>query len=148
MDKVIGLGKLGCAIAEHLASYPEYRVYKIDSEIKERGSLSIGEYSGHDDYEYNLDQDEVAVYLRSIKKKDDVLMVVEGGDPISGAVLKILENCKRFKTKMFYTLFLIVQCVLRFNAEMTRLPLTFCRSMPAAAYLRVYSLYIASQSMV
>jgi len=102
LDKVIGLGKLGCAIAEHLTSYPEYRVYKIDSEIKERGSLSIGEYSGHDDYEYNLDQDEVAVYLRSIKKKDDVLMVVEGGDPTSGAILKILETVKDSKLNVLY----------------------------------------------
>jgi hypothetical protein len=102
LDKVIGLGKLGCAIAEHLTSYPEYRVYKIDSEIKERGSLSIGEHSGHDDYEYNLDQDEVAVYLRSIKKKDDVLMVVEGGDPVSGAILKILETIKDSKLNVLY----------------------------------------------
>ena len=52
MDKVIGLGKLGCAIVEHLTTYPEYRVYKIDSDIDERGSLAIGEYSGMDDYEY------------------------------------------------------------------------------------------------
>jgi len=102
LDKVIGLGKLGCAIAEHLTSYPEYRVYKIDSEIKERGSLSIGEHSGHDDYEHNLDQDEVAVYLRSIKKKDDVLMVVEGGDPVSGAILRILETIKDSKLNVLY----------------------------------------------
>ena len=33
MDKVIGLGKLGCAIAEELTAYPEYRIYKIDAEI-------------------------------------------------------------------------------------------------------------------
>ena len=44
MDKVIGLGKLGCAIAEELTAYPEYRIYKIDGDIDERGSLSIGEY--------------------------------------------------------------------------------------------------------
>ena len=27
MDKVIGLGKLGCAIAEELSKHPEYRIY-------------------------------------------------------------------------------------------------------------------------
>lgn len=102
MDKVIGLGKLGCAIAEHLTAYPEYRIYKIDSDIDERGSLSIGEYPGHDDYENNLDQDEVAVYLRSIKNKDEVLMVVEGGDPVSGAILKILETIKESKLNVLY----------------------------------------------
>ena len=32
MDKVVGLGRFGCLIAEQLTSYPEYRVYKIDSD--------------------------------------------------------------------------------------------------------------------
>ena len=102
MDKVIGLGKLGCAVVEHLTAYPEYRIYKIDSEIDERGSLSIGEYSGMDDYERMLDQDSVAVYLRSIKKKDEILLVLEGGDPVSGATLKILETIKDPKLNVLY----------------------------------------------
>ena len=102
MDKVIGLGKLGCAVVEHLTAYPEYRIYKIDSEIDERGSLSIGEYSGMDDYEHMLDQDSVAVYLRSIKKKDEILLVLEGGDPVSGATLKILETIKDSKLNVLY----------------------------------------------
>ena len=91
MDKVIGLGKLGCAVAEELTAYPEYRIYKIDSDIDERGSLAIGSYNDMGSYESELDSDEVEVYLRSIKKKDKVLLILEGGDPISGAVLKILQ---------------------------------------------------------
>ena len=102
MDKVIGLGKLGCAIAEELTAYPEYRIYKIDGDIDERGSLSIGEHGDMASFEANIDIDEVSVYLRSIKKKDQVLLIVEGGDPISGATLKILETIKDIKLNVLY----------------------------------------------
>jgi len=102
MDKVIGLGKTGCAIAEELTAYPEYRVYKIASEIKERGSLSLGIQEDMEQYEKQIDQDEVAVYLRSIKANDGVLFIVEGGDPIAGATLKILETIKDAKINILY----------------------------------------------
>ena len=102
MDKVIGLGKLGCAIAEELTAYPEYRIYKIDSDTEERGSLSIGVFGDMQAFEQNLDVDEVAVYLRSIKPTDEVLLVVQGGEPISGTVLKILETVKDSKLNVLY----------------------------------------------
>ncbi len=102
MDKVIGLGKLGCAITEELTAYPEYRIYKIDADIDQRGSLALGDHQTMDAFEENIDQDEVAVYLRSIKSTDDVLLVVEGGAPISGATLKILETIKDAKLHVLY----------------------------------------------
>ena len=102
MDKVIGLGKLGCAVAEELTAYPEYRIYKIDGDIDERGSLSIGAHGDMASFETNIDIDEVSVYLRSIKEKDEVLLIVEGGDPISGATLKILETIKDAKLNVLY----------------------------------------------
>lgn len=102
MNKVIGLGKMGCAIAEEMTVYPEYRIYKIDTEIQERGSLSIGTAAAMDDYESAVDQDEVAVYLRSIQSVDEVLLIVEGGDPISGATLKILETIKDASIHVLY----------------------------------------------
>ena len=102
MDKVIGLGKLGCAIAEELTAYPEYRIYKIDSSIDERGSLSIGDFGDMISYEQMVDAEAVGIYLRSIKNKDEVLLVVEGGDPISGSALKILETVKNVKLNVLY----------------------------------------------
>lgn len=102
MDKVIGLGNFGCAVAEQLTAYPEYRIYKINSEIDERGSLSIGKYPTIDQYENNLDPDEVAVYLRSIKSGDEVLLVLEGGDPISGSALKILQTIRDSRLTVLY----------------------------------------------
>lgn len=102
MDKVIGLGKTGCLIAEQLTEHPEYRIFKIDSDIDERGSLSLGNYSAMDEYERMIDQDEVSVYLRSIKATDEVLLILEGGDPVSGATLKVLETIKDAKLSILY----------------------------------------------
>lgn len=102
MYKVIGLGKLGCAIAEELTTYPEYRVYKIDTQIDERASLSLERQLSMDLYEKNIDLNEIDIYLRSIKDNDEVLLVLEGGDPLCGAALKILERIKRTEISVMY----------------------------------------------
>ena len=102
MDKVIGLGKTACLIAEELSQRPEYRVYKIDSSITERGSLSLPEAKTLDEYENIVDGSEVEIYLRSIKTGDEVLFIVEGDTPISGATLTILECIKDAKITILY----------------------------------------------
>ena len=102
MYKIIGLGKTGCAIADEFSEYPEYRVYKINSEIKERASLSLGSYPDMEKYEKNIDKDEVSIYLRTVKPEDEVLFIVEGGEPITGASLSILETIKDCKINVLY----------------------------------------------
>lgn len=102
MDKVIGLGKLGCAIAEELTAYPEYRIYKIDSVIDERGSLSLGLSLNMEGYEEDFDSTSAEVYLRSIKPRDEVLLVLEGGDPIVGCTLRLLGCIKDAKINVMY----------------------------------------------
>ena len=101
MNKVIGLGKLGCAIAEELTAYPEYRIYKINDTTEDDG-LSIGNLGSMAAYEENIDMDEVSYFLRSIKRKDKVLLITEGGDPISGSALKILELVKDNSISVLY----------------------------------------------
>jgi len=102
LDKVIGLGKTGCAIAEQLTKYPEYRIYKIDAGIDERGSLSLDPQPDMESYEKSIDQKEVETYLRSIKPNDEVLFIVEGGDPISGISLRVLETIKDSRLTVLY----------------------------------------------
>lgn len=102
MDKVIGLGKLGCSIAEELTAYPEYRIYKIDTLIEERGSLSLDLSADMQGYEESFDDTAAEVYLRSIKKGDEVLVVVEGGDPITGCILRLLRCIKDTKINVMY----------------------------------------------
>jgi hypothetical protein len=102
LDKVIGLGKAGCAVAEELTEHPEYRIYKIDKEIDERGSWAIGTYPDMAAYEENFDPTGAGVYLRSIKKDDEVLLVLMGGDPISGCTLKLLQCIHDAKLHVLY----------------------------------------------
>ena len=102
MDKVVGIGDFGCALAEELTAYPEYRVYKINSEISERGSLAVGRHSDMQQYESSIDDDEVAVYLRSVRHGDEVLVVVEGGDPITGCLLRVLNTINDAKISVLY----------------------------------------------
>ena len=102
MDKVIGIGKLGCAIVEELSHYPEYRVYKIDNGIEERGSLAIPSCANMEEYEKVLDPVEVSIYLRSIKSGDEVLCILGGGDPVTGTALRILETIKDAELNILY----------------------------------------------
>ncbi len=104
MDKVIGLGKIGCGIAEELTEHPEYRVYKIGSHLKERGDLVISEPQDIESCENDIDLGEISVYLRSIKPGDEVLFIVGGGEPISGMSLSILEIIKDSKINILYVI--------------------------------------------
>ena len=72
MDKVIGLGRMGCAVAEELSAHPEYRIYKIDAQTSERVSLSLGVFRAWMNMKAELTKT-IAIYLRSIKDEDDVL---------------------------------------------------------------------------
>jgi hypothetical protein len=93
---------MGCAVAEEFSEHPEYRIYKIDSNISERGSLSLGEFGDMQEYEEGLDLQAVDVYLRSIKKEDEVLLIMGGGEPITGTVLKILRSIRDAQLNVLY----------------------------------------------
>ena len=41
MQTVIGLGKAGCNIADHLSQYPQYQIKKIDVGLKNRPRLHL-----------------------------------------------------------------------------------------------------------
>lgn len=102
MDKILGIGKFGCAVADEFSEYPEYRVYKIDDTLAEKGTLSIEKFSSMDEYENNFEDLEAEIYLRSIKPDDHVLMIVEGGTPISGICLRVAEIISDAKISVLY----------------------------------------------
>ena len=102
MDKIIGLGKLGCLIAEELTQHPEYRIYKVDVGIKERGSLSLDPQSDMEQYERQFDATAAEVYFRSIKPGDEVLLVMQGGEPVTGCALQLLQTIKDAKLNVLY----------------------------------------------
>ncbi len=89
--KVIGVGSLGGLVAEELKSYPEYRSYKLVDSGAENNTFILGSYATMAEYEDNFPYDEVEIYLEGIREGDQVLLVIEGGDPISGSTLRLLE---------------------------------------------------------
>ena len=105
-NKIIGLGKVGCGIATEFEKYPEYRVYKIGTDLESRGNfhthLIIEKQDNIQDYEEKFDSIDAEAYLETIKTTDEVLFVVEGGDPISGVILSLLEKIKNTKISILY----------------------------------------------
>jgi len=102
MDRILGIGKFGCAVADEFSEYPEYRVYKIDDALSEKGTLSIKKYSNIEEYEENFEELEAEIYLRSIKEENHVLIIVEGGTPISGVCLRVAQVVSSAKVSILY----------------------------------------------
>lgn len=99
METIIGLGAAGCNIAEKFLHYPQYNVYRIDTE-KRSGpkfrKLTIRD--SHEEYERRCPS------LRTFFKnaKPPYLFIVAGGGKISGASLRILEQ---LRSKDIYVLY-------------------------------------------
>ena len=102
MEKVIGLGRVGCGIAEELTQYPEYKIYKIGANLDRRGNLVLDEQTDIQAYENNFDLLDAEAYLTNIKPDDEVLFVVGGGEPVSGISLSLLEIIKDAKITILY----------------------------------------------
>ncbi len=99
---VIGVGKLGSKIASEFGAYPEYRVYSFHNEHSGRNCFEIDPESNIEDYERNFPSEEAAVFLRKIKKKEQVLLFLEGGDPMTGITLRLLSLVKDKRITVIY----------------------------------------------
>ena len=102
MEKIIGLGKIGCGIADEFSVYPEYKIYKIGANLERRGNLVLDEQVDIQAYERNFDLLDAEAYLTNIKPDDEVLFIVSGGDPVSGISLSLLEIIKESKITVLY----------------------------------------------
>jgi hypothetical protein len=102
MINVVGLGKIGCGIAEKFRQYPQYKVFIIDSGLKEKkdeNCFSIKKRNNPEEYETKFP----ARVISSLKKIDgDVLFIVEGGTEISSASLRILEAVSKNRIEVLY----------------------------------------------
>ena len=101
MDAVLGIGKAGCAIADVMAKYPQYEIFKIDVGLKKsKRNFPMPEQSTSQQYEESCPG--FGSFFKSFKKDDNVMVVIGGGGAISGATLKILENIKHTKMTILY----------------------------------------------
>ena len=101
MDTIVGLGKAGCAIADKFSQYPQYKIYKLDSEglnKKEKNCLLLKRQDHPEKYEKSV---------RSMKTffkdaSDDILFVVSGSGCISGACLRVLQQLSDKNLSVLY----------------------------------------------
>jgi hypothetical protein len=101
MDTVIGLGKAGCAIADKFAEYPQYKIFKIDSEgldPKRKNCHLLKKQDSPEKYE------KATRTMKTFfsKTTDDILFVLSGSGIISGASLQILKNLKDKNVNILY----------------------------------------------
>jgi hypothetical protein len=101
MDTIIGLGKAGCAIAEKFAQYPQYKIFKIDSENLDKSdkrSHLLKRQNHPEKYEKNTPS------LKTFFKgtTDDILFVLSGAGYTSGASLGILQQLSHKNVNILY----------------------------------------------
>ena len=101
MDTIIGLGKAGCAIAEKFSQYPQYNIYKIDSEgldKKEPNCYLLKREESPEKYETQIPS--LKTFFKSVT--DDILFVVSGSGIISGASLRALQQLSDKNINVLY----------------------------------------------
>tara|TARA_R110000824_G_scaffold5670_10_gene26135 strand:+ start:9241 stop:10083 length:843 start_codon:yes stop_codon:yes gene_type:complete len=89
METIIGLGSAGCNIAEKFMQYPQYDVYRIDTDQRKGPKFKkIPERANHEEYEAKLPS------LKTFFKdaRPPYLFVVGGSGAVSGASLRVLEQ--------------------------------------------------------
>lgn len=98
MDKIIGIGGTGCAIADKFSKYPQYEIYKIDQGIVGENCYSVPTFNTPEEYErYNYQLPDKFKNLNG-----DILVVLSGTGNISGATLKLLYQIKHCNINILY----------------------------------------------
>ena len=87
---IIGLGQAGCNIADAMAQYPQYNIYKIDVGLEGKRCLNVKQQSGPEEYEANAPS--MKTFFRNIK--GDTLLILGGSGNISAMSLRIMETIK------------------------------------------------------
>ena len=88
---IVGLGEAGCNIADNFKKYPQYKVYKIDTDLKKsKGVYALKHQNTPEAYEENFPNLKRTFFKEVMQ---DVLFITSCGF-ISGASLRLLEQLK------------------------------------------------------
>jgi hypothetical protein len=96
---IIGLGSAGCGIADALAQYPQYKIYKIDVDIEGERCYNIPKFDAAEEYE-NHNFPKLKTFFKGIKGK--TFFIVGGSGKVSCASLRILEKIKHLPISIIY----------------------------------------------
>jgi len=103
MQTVIGLGKAGCNIVDHLSRYPQYQIKKIDVGLKKtKTTFGLKRQDGSELYEKSNMPKGINNFLEGVMP--ETLFITSCG-AVSGASLKILQKIhKKTKIQVMYIL--------------------------------------------
>ena len=103
MQTVIGLGKAGCNIADHLSQYPQYQIKKIDVGLKKtKTTFGLKHQDSPELYEKNNLPKGINNFLEGVMS--ETLFITSCG-AVSGASLKILQKIhKKTNIQVMYIL--------------------------------------------
>ena len=97
MYSVIGLGGVGCRVAQCFSQYPQYNIVLIDDE--KYADLNLGKFNRPEEYEAKCKQ--IPKTLKA-KIKENVIFIVSGASMTSSASLRILEQIKSKNVTLIY----------------------------------------------
>lgn len=97
---IIGLGNCGCNIAEIFEQYPQYNVYKIDSEKRNGKFFSIKPEVTPEECEKKIPN--TKKFFKNLN--DDVIMIIGGSGMMSSYSLGILEQVKDKQITVVYVI--------------------------------------------
>jgi hypothetical protein len=93
---ILGIGKIGCSIADKFSAYPQYEVYKIATNIETTSnSFSIEGHTNPEQYDKNPINPNF-----NIIGDLDVFLVAD--DVSIASTLRVIENYKQCKIRIFY----------------------------------------------
>ena len=98
MDVVIGLGSAGCKIADEFSKFPQYDVYKIDTNVSGENCFSLKQKNSPEEYERSVP--DLTEFFKDIE--GEILFVIGGGGKISGASLQILKHLRHNTINLLY----------------------------------------------
>ena len=103
MQTVIGLGKAGCNIADHLSQYPQYQIKKIDVGLKKtKSTFGLKHQDSPELYESTQLPKGINNFLEGVMS--ETLFITSCGS-VSGASLKILQKIHgKTKIRVMYIL--------------------------------------------
>ena len=92
---IIGLGKAGCKIADMFSQYPQYTVFKMDTDVKlkrKKNCMHIPKQSSVELYDAN--PIDLKKLIKNLDEDEECFFMLCGSGKISGCTLWALKQFK------------------------------------------------------
>jgi len=99
MINIIGLGEMGCKLADEFEKSENYDVYKIGIDLpKTKRTRGVKKEKSLENYEKNVPP--LKHFFKELTGRS--IFIVNGGEPIALASLKVLEHARPWSTAVVY----------------------------------------------